>query len=366
MRLRSTTLLFLVVGLAFSFVSCASAPPQASPASTPKEAAVEKAPPSVNLLCHDAARAVRFDKIGVPAGEWPVDVALSPRSIWVLFEGGRLVQLSRGGEKLEVQMRFLPGAGWSKLDVDPLDGSVWASSLASLNLHRISPDGQVSVVKLQRKVEGAGGYSGLVVGRDAVYAQPTCAEAAVWRLDRSGKLLGTAFKVPEKPREEMMVSLEGSRPGQTCYSLRLERGAEGQILAWDRETRTTHQVDAEGNWSPSDSTLFANLKEWGDSSLPLKGVDVGESSEQWFFTGVSGGLFFWKGQPVFLGSQTSKEKSLGNDTVLYVPRENGPRELLMACNGFPVRDVATDATSYVALTEKFLILGELAGAPNLP
>lgn len=366
MPLRSVVRPLLSAALALSFVSCASAPPPASTASAPKEAAVEKAPPSVNLLCHDAARAVRFDKVGVPAGEWPVDVALSPQSVWVLFEGGRLVQLSRDGEKLEVQMRFLPGAGWIKLDVDPLDGSVWAASQASLNLHRISPDGQVSVVKLQRKVEGAGGYSGLVVGRDAIYAQPTCSDSAVWRLDRSGKLLGTAFKVPEKPKEEMMVSIDGSQPGRACYALRLERGADGQILAWDRETRTTHLVDAEGNWSPSDSTLFANLKEWGDSSLPLKGVDVGESSEQWFFTGVTGGLFFWKGQPVFLGSYTSKEKSLGNDTVLYVPRENGPRELLMACNGFPVRDVATDATGYVALTEKFLILGEVAGAPDLP
>ena len=364
MLLRSSIRLLLASGLVLSFVSCASAPPPAAP--KPAAVASEKAPPSVNLLCHDAARAVRFDKIGVPAGEWPVDVALSPKFIWVLFEGGRLVQLSRGGEKLEVQMRFLPGAGWIKLDVDPLDGSVWAASQASLNLLRISPDGQVSTVKLQRKVEGMGGYSGLIVGRDAVYAQPTCAESAVWRLDRSGKLLGTAFKVPEKSKEEMMVSLEGQQPGTACYALRLERNADGQILAWDRVNRTAHQVDAEGNWSPSNTTLFANIKEWGDSSLPLKGVDVGESSEQWFFTGVTGGLFFWKGQPVFLGSHTSKEKSIGNDTVLYVPRENGPRELLMACNGFPVRDVATDATSYAALTEKFLILGELAGAPDLP
>lgn len=364
MPLRSTILLFLAAGLSLSFVSCASAPP-AAPA--PKEAAVEKAPPSVNLLCHEGARAVRFDKIGVPEGEWPVDIALSPQSVWVLFEGGRLVQLSRGGERLEVQMRFLPGSGWSRLDVDPVDGSVWAACNASLDLQRISPEGQVSTVKFQRKVEGMGGFSGLIVGRDAIYAQPTCAETAVWRLDRSGRLLGTEFQVPPNP--------EGGRPDllhtgfnsvMSCSSVRLERDAQGRILAWDREKRATYQVDSEGKWSPSDSTLFNHVREWGDSSLALKGVDVGESSEQWFFTGVTGGLFFWKGQPVFLGAYTSKERTLGNDTVLYVARENGPRELLMACNGFPVRDVATDATSYVALTERFLILGEMAGAPDLP
>lgn len=364
---RSTIRLFLCSGLAWSFVSCVSAPPQAPAAPAPKEAAVEKAPPSVNLLCHEAARAVRFDKIGVPAGEWPVDVALSPRSVWVLFEGGRLVQLSRGGERLEVQMRFLPGRGWSKLDVDPVDGSVWAASSASLDLQRISPDGQVSPVKLQRKVEGAGGFSGLVVARDAIYAQPTCADAAVWRLDRSGKLLGTEFQASPRQQEQPEVVHMGTGPERSCNSVRLERDAQGRILAWDRERRATYQVDAEGKWSPSDSTLFTHLREWGEpATLALKGVDVGESSEQWFFTGVTGGLFFWKGQPIFLGSSTSKEKEIGNDTVLYVARENGARELLMACNGFPVRDVATDDTSYAALTERFLILGELAGAPDLP
>jgi hypothetical protein len=38
----------------------------------------------------------------------------------------------------------------------------------------------------------------------------------------------------------------------------------------------------------------------------------------------------------------------------------------MTCNGFPVRRVATDATGYAALTERFLILGDLASAPDLP
>ena len=38
----------------------------------------------------------------------------------------------------------------------------------------------------------------------------------------------------------------------------------------------------------------------------------------------------------------------------------------MTCNGFPVSRVATDATGYAALTGRFLVLGDMAGAPDLP
>lgn len=61
---------------------------------------------------------------------------------------------------------------------------------------------------------------------------------------------------------------------------------------------------------------------------------------------------------------TIKERSRGNDTVLYFPGED--REILMTCNGFAVRRVAADATGYTALTGRFVILGDLASAPDLP
>jgi hypothetical protein len=69
---------------------------------------------------------------------------------------------------------------------------------------------------------------------------------------------------------------------------------------------------------------------------------------------------------VFLGSYTIKEKTRGSDTVLNLPGENGSREVIMTCRGFPVRRVAADATGYAALTEKFLVLGDMANAPDLP
>ncbi|HEY2292872.1 MAG TPA: hypothetical protein VGM86_19390 [Thermoanaerobaculia bacterium] len=38
----------------------------------------------------------------------------------------------------------------------------------------------------------------------------------------------------------------------------------------------------------------------------------------------------------------------------------------MTCNGFAVRRVAADATGYAAVTFRFVILGDLASAPDLP
>jgi hypothetical protein len=359
-----------LVSMAFALSlapSCASAPPVAAPAPAAKTPS-PKAPEirTVNLLCHEGARAIRFDKAGVPSGERSIDVALNRRSIWVLFNSGRVLQLSRGGDRLDVQMHFLPSqAEAGAIAVDPLDDSVWVVSQASLDLYRFTPEGQMSSVKLKRKVVGAGGFSGLILTREAIYAQPTCADSAVWRLDRSGKILGTAFNAPPKTESEPEVMQFDGAGLAACYSVRLERDAQGRLLAWDRAKKATYQVDDAGNWTPSDSPLFTQLKAQGPG-LNLKGVDVGERSEQWYFTGASGNLFYWKGQPVFLGNFTIKEKSRGNDTVLNLPGENGSREVIMTCNGFPVHRVATDATGYAALTGQFLVLGEMASAPDLP
>lgn len=369
MSLRSFVRPLLSVVLVLSLASCASAPPPASPASAPKEAAVEKAPPSVNLLCHEGAKALHFDKIGVPSGERPADVALTRGSIWVLFAQGRLLRLSRGGDSMSVHTHVLPGGeGWSRLAVDPMDESVWAVSQDHFNLYRVSAQGQVSVIRLQRKIEGTGGFYSLVVGRDAIYAQPTCADTAVWRLDRSGKLLGMSFEAPEREdeAEESTRVIEGiTERRRGCANVYMEKDADGRILVWDDEKQATYQVDDQGNWTPSDSRLFTQLRD-PSPAVSFKGVALGEKTEQWYFTDVVGDLFFWKGRPVFLGSITTKEREIGNDTVLLLPGEDGFREVLMACNGFPIRHAVTDATGYAAISEGFLILGELAGAPDLP
>lgn len=357
MSLRSLAILLL--GL--SIVSCASAPPPAKPVAQPvvPEAAKVR---TVDLVCNEKARYVSFDKLSVPVGASPVDVALTRDSIWVLFPE-RLVQIGRGGgEHVGVRMQLAPsGDVWAKLDVDPVDESVWVASQSRAVLFKVTSDGKtMSIVKLP-KIEGKGGFSGLVVTRDAVYAQPTCAEAAVWRVDRSGKVLGTAFPAP-KPADGEPEVLQPGRPRMDCYSMRLDRDAEGRLLAWNITDRKAWQVDAQGAWTPSDSHLFEHLP--GDaSSLTLRGVsDFSQPTEHWSVDNGLGKLFYWKGKPVLLG----RERSPSGDTILFLPDDAGLREILMGCQKAYVREVATDATSYAAITNRFLVLGELAGAPDLP
>jgi hypothetical protein len=96
--------------LALSLAACASAPPAAGP---PAKAPVPKSPGlrSINLLCHEGARAVFFDKVGVPAGERPIDVAITPGATWVLFDSGRVLQFQRGG----VRRVAADGTGYAAL-----------------------------------------------------------------------------------------------------------------------------------------------------------------------------------------------------------------------------------------------------------
>jgi hypothetical protein len=349
--------------LVLALASCSSAPPPAS--APPAPAAVkEKAPPSINLLCHEGARAVSFDKMGVPVEERAADVALTRGSAWVLFTQGRLVQLSRGGEKMSVQTRLLPGGKrWNRLAVDPVDDSLWAVSQDLFDLYRVSPQGQVSVIKLQRKIEGTGGFYNLVVGRDAIYAQPICADTAVWRIDRAGKVLGTAFEASEQT--EAVRTTEGADARRGCANVFLEKDAEGRILVWDEVQKATRQVDEQGNWTPSDSRLFTQLGE-SSPAVAIQGEMKEGRTDQWYFTDVVGDLFFWKGRPVFLKGWSSKERRSGDYTVLLLPGDGEAREVLMSCNGFPLRHATTDATGYAAISDGLLIFGEMAGAPDLP
>jgi hypothetical protein len=199
---------------------------------------------------------------------------------------------------------------------------------------------------------------------DAIYAQPTCAEAAVWRVDRSGKVLGTAFPAP-KPADSEAEVLQPGKPQLDCFSMRLDRDAEGQILAWNIKDRKTWRVDDQGAWTPSVSHLFEHLP--GDaSSLTLRGMATFQQptteTESWSVDNGVGKLFYWKGKPVLL----SRERSPSGDTVLFLPDDAGVHEVLMGCRKAYVREVATDATGYAAITSHFLALGDMAGAPDLP
>src|SRR4051812_2622306 len=336
--------------LALSLTACASAPP-APPAAKP--AAAEQIQ-TIDLLCAEGARYLSYDKLGVPEGESPEDVAVTRGSVWVLFPQ-RLVQISRRSDHVEVRMQISPpGETWAKIDADPVDESVWVASQSRPVLFKVTSGGQMTVVKIP-KVEGKGGFSGLMVARDAIYAQPTCADAAVWRVDRSGKVLATAFPAPKRADDEPEEMLEAGQARMRCLFMRLDRDADGHLLAWNLKDRTTWQVDGEGAWTPSASHLFEHLP--GEASaLVVKGVAVGEKSEHWYVGNSVGKLFFWKGKPVFLGTYANRERSVGVDTLLHLPSDTSDREVLMTCHKASVREVATDATGYAAITERFLVL----------
>jgi hypothetical protein len=84
--------------------------------------------------------------------------------------------------------------------------------------------------------------------------------------------------------------------------------------------------------------------------------------ESWAVDNGVGKLFYWKGKPVLL----RRERPPSGDTVLFLPDDAGVREVLMGCHKAYVREVATDATGYAAITSHFLALGDMAGAPDLP
>ncbi|HEX6863130.1 MAG TPA: hypothetical protein VF414_09965, partial [Thermoanaerobaculia bacterium] len=146
--------------------------------------------PRVSLFCTPSARTVRFDAMGVPSDELPVSVALDSKYAYVLFMS-RLLRVPLEGTALEPEMTIGRGEDlWVDMDLDPVDGSVWIATDKPV-LRRITPGWESQ--KLE--VAGANGFDGIRVGRDAIYASPVCAKDAVWRIDRSGNVLGSAFPI---------------------------------------------------------------------------------------------------------------------------------------------------------------------------
>lgn len=343
---------------ALPFVSCASAP---SPSPSPAPAQSGSASALVmKLFCHDAASAIAFSKMGVPDDETPVDVVMSKDSIYVLFQPARLLRLSRNGEQRTVEMKLgRVGEIWTAFDIDPTDGAVWVVTQALL-LHRITPNWGQTTLKLQ-KVEGEGGFWDLEVAGDALYAAPFCAEHGVWRIDRSGNVLGTAFPVP-KPEGAEDEPIDLSQP-TSCQTVQLESDSEGKILAWNRPEEKVYSLGAGGTWSEGPTWLVSNLPAGGI----VQGLNVGEQDERWFLTSSSARLFTWKRTPVFVVNPVMRNRGLGSDTVLLVPREGSvARSLVDDCHGARIIDAAGDATGYVALTDRGLIFGDFATAPDLP
>lgn len=359
---------WIVVLLMFS--ACAAGPaPSQPPAGAPATAGAPAPEPAthVSLLCGESARMVRFETMGVPADERPKDVAMDSRYIYVLFPS-RLLRIPQGQERFQAEMTVARGDDlWVSMDLDPVDGSVWIATDRFV-LRRISPNWKNEKIELQ-KVSGEGGLERIRVAQDALYASPICAKDAVWRIDRTGKILGSSFPMPERKVSDEPLSV--SQLG--CSKVRLERDAEGNVVAWDHENGKVFKVNGQGAWTETDPGFFKGVAIHDSTA---KGLGVGTASERWYISGSVSDLFYWKGRPVFLGpvatttrsglSMGSGEIGVGIDTVLILPEAGGARDIIHTCAGAHLFDVATSSERYAAITEKALILGDMAGAPDLP
>ena len=354
--MRSLPLSILSLPLAL-LSSCASAPSSPAPrAAAAASHAAAPAPPKAAHICHPKASFVSFTSLGVPEDERAVDLVSADDYDYVLFEPARLLRLSRDSGQVKVVMVVgesgSNAAHWKAIALDPLDGSVWVAT-DDFTLVHVLPSLRRTKVPLQR-VSGTGGFVRLVVARDAIYAAPACAGEAVWRIDRTGRILGAAFPVVRDPDEPVQSSL-------ACSHVRLDRDPEGRVVAWDGDRRQLHRADEQGVWSDAEGAIFAALPD----SHALKGVDVGTTSEQWYFDGAAG-LFLWKGQPVFLGSPTIRNLGKGSDTILLVPHAGQARELIETCFGASIFRVAATPSRYAALIRNGIVLGDFATAPDLP
>ena len=248
------SLFSLLVGCASPSAPPPAPAPAARPAAKPpvKAKAAEPEGPRLSLVCSPEARRIAFPAIGVEPYTSILDVALAPERIWLLVDQSHVIEVERKAEGATFRtIAGSPDARWAALDVDPRDGSLWVVSMERLELIHILPAGKSQVVKIPR-LEGEGGFRDVLVDDEAVYVVPTCAEDALWKLDRSGKLLERAFhREGDEPltlrKEFSEAESQGTLTG--CVPVSLAHDLDGRVTVFDGLTRTFSRQES-GAWTP--------------------------------------------------------------------------------------------------------------------
>lgn len=357
--LRRGPLCRILAAAGLGLAGCAGAPPPV-PAAPSVASAKSSTFAQSSLLCGEGAAFLSFEKLGVPKDARPVElVKIGPR-IWLLFEPARLVRIDRHGEAADIGVRLgAEGENWSSLALDPVDGSLWLAARDRLVLWHYEAGGTLRAVPIQN-VDGEGGFSDLAVGRSGLFVEPTSADHAVWRIGRDGKVLSTDFPLPPADPARLdalagWVSPGVGEAGSPMGEVRLEQEADGGVLAWLVGRNELYRADAAGQWAPVAPGVFSS-----GTAETVRGADVGARGERWYVNG-RGALFYWKGTPVFLGSHAMLERQ-GKVGTLYLFPEG--RDLFESCNGWFILDVATDESGYAALTDRGLVVGDFAAAPE--
>lgn len=347
--------------------ACASPAPPVQRQPAPRPVMEVQAPgPTVDLLCAGAADTVSFESMGISPYTQILDIALTPDRVWLLVDPTHLVELWRDPE--ERKFRAITGkedAAWGALDVDPLDGSLWIVSSQRLELIHLIPDGQSRILKIPR-LEGQGGFRDVLVEESGIYVVPTCAEHALWKVDRTGKLLTQEFhREGQEPLtlRESFTPEEGQGSITGCIPVSLARDADGRIAVFDGVLRSFYRRENDA-WKP-----FLELPEPVRKELPSGGVRVdfpGTEQETWrpvsTYSGDAPTFFFAGETPVFLPSVIF----LGDRWVPFLryerPEPGGLSTAFERCQGIPrvsggAVTVASDRFGYAAAFGNALVLG---------
>lgn len=355
----------------FACASPSTSPPRPAPVPAAKPKAAEPEGPRLSLVCAPEARRVSFTALGVDAYTHILDMALSPDRAWLLVDQNHIVEVERRAEGATFRtIAGSPEARWAALDVDPADGSLWVVSMERLELIHLVPGAKGQVVKIPR-LEGEGGFRDVLVDEEAIYVVPTCAQGALWKVDRSGKVLEQAFRREgqepltlrkEFTEEESRNTLVG------CVPVSLAHDQDGRVTVFDGLTRTFSRQES-GAWTPF-LTLPAPEE---DDELAQGGVRVtnpGTENVIWTpmdtATGNARGFFFLDGAPVFQPGVAPMKADPMAFWLSYVrPSAEGLTRMYEHCvtNYFSANLVATDRQGYVSSMGNELVLGSFPAEP---
>ncbi|MES1242470.1 MAG: hypothetical protein ABUT39_12710 [Acidobacteriota bacterium] len=359
---------FLVLALtAAGCASPAAPPPSPAPAARTRPAAPEPEGPRVSLVCAPGTRRIPFQALGVQPYTQILDAALDPDHAWLLVDQSHVIEIGRQAEGATFRtIAGSPDARWAALDVDPKDGSLWAVSMERLELIHLVPGAKSQVVPIPN-LEGEGGFRDVLVDDEAIYVVPTCAQDALWKLDRSGKVLERSFhRDDDEPltlrkgftEEEQKSTLVG------CVPVSLAHDPEGRVTVFDGLSRTFSRRES-GTWAP-----FLTLPAPEDEKeLTQGGVRVsfpGTEGALWTpmdtASGNARGFFFLDGGPVFQPGFDAGHFR-GDPGVFWLsyvrPSGEGLTRLYERCvtNSFSTNLVATDRAGYVSAMGNELVLG---------
>jgi hypothetical protein len=328
----------VVLAAPLAFASCAGTPP--APAAAPSSPASRS-----SWLCAASPERVSLATLGVPAASVPIDASIENGTVTVLFQPARLVSFSQSPLERRVTMEVGdPADTWRAIDRDPVDGSLWVASEETVSLLRIGADGRRSSVK-GPTVSGRGGYSGIRLDAQSVYATPTGAEDSVWRLSRDGRLLGRSF--PRAPEDEnRRLESYGPRPHG---EIALARDPQGRVVALESETGRLFRADSDGNWLPTGQRFPMASPASGRT---VQGESVGTAKEVWYVGGSLFDLFFIGLSPAALGPDATGTHSRGA-LVYRLTSDATAVSALEPCVQGGVRKVVSDGTTFVVLAGGF-------------